>query len=620
MPPFALPLVARVLAAALAAVPLAALAGPRLIVQFNDTDVEAAFSPKSRVDRLGRELGTEARHLRRMSLGAHVVELAPGADAQAAALAAVANGYAKQAMPDKRRKPKRTVNDPNAGWYLSNNPSSINAQAAWDLTTGASGIIVAIVDTGILPHPDLAGRILPGYDFIYDVAVANDGDGRDADPTDAGDWVTAEEAATPDFQDCEVANSSWHGTAVAGLVGANADNGQYAAGVDWNARILPVRALGKCGGSDSDILDGIAWAAGLPVPGVPPNPNVAHVINLSLGGLDDAPCPAFYDVLLNQVLSTTGTRAIVAAAGNLSDNADLNVPSSCPATIAVAATTNLGNRTSYTNTGASVDIAAPGGSGASAGTLIQFLDNGGTTVPNTAWGIGADRGTSFATPLVAGAIGLMLSVAPNLTPAQVRQILESTAKPFSATSTCDTTMCGHGILNAQAAVAAAEALASASQNPPVVEYFNAGFGHYFMTAQSDEISGLDGGAYGGAFVRTGRKFNAWSTQTAGTVPVCRFFTTPGTFGTKSSHFYTANPVECDGLKLNPNWIYEKIAFYVAVPTNGVCPGGTIPVYRMYNHGQTGAPNHRFTTDLATYQLFTTTMGWDQEGIGFCSLP
>ena len=604
--------------ASLAALP--ALAGPRLIVQFADTDVEAAFAPKSRVERLGRELGTDAHHLRRMALGAHVVELAPGADPQAAALAAVANGYAKNAMPDKRRKPARVVNDPNAGWFLGNTPSAISANAAWDITTGSNATIVAIVDTGILPHPDLAGRILPGYDFIHDVAVANDGNGRDPDPTDAGDWVTAEEAATPDFEDCDVENSSWHGTAVAGLVGANADNGQFTAGVDWNTRILPVRALGKCGGYDSDILDGIAWAAGLPVPGVPKNPNVAHVINLSLGGLDDAPCPAFYDVLLSQALSPTGTRAIVAAAGNDADNADLNTPSSCPATIAVAATTNVGNHTSYTNTGASVDISAPGGSGSSGASLILFLANGGTTVANTSWGVAAGGGTSFATPLVAGTISLMLSVAPNLTPAQVRQIIESTAKPFSGSSTCNTSICGHGILNAQAAVAAAQALAPAAQKVPVVEYFNAGFGHYFMSADADEIAGLDGGAFGGAFVRTGAGFNAWSTQAAGTVPVCRFFTTPGTFGTKSSHFYTANPVECDGLKLNPSWIYEKIAFFIAIPSGGICPGGTIPVYRMYNHGQTGAPNHRFTTNLATYQQFTTTMGWDQEGIGFCSPP
>ena len=141
-----------------------------------------------------------------------------------------------------------------------------------------------------------------------------------------------------------------------------------------------------------------------------------------------------------------------------------------------------------------------------------------------------------------------------------------------------------------------------------------------MTAQSDEIAGLDAGAYNFAFVRTGGGFNAWSSQAAATVPVCRFFTTPGTFGAKSSHFYTANQAECDGLKLNPNWIYEKIAFYIAIPAGGACAAGTLPVYRMYNHGQTGAPNHRFTTNFATYQQFTTTLGWDQEGIAFCAPP
>ena len=153
-----------------------------------------------------------------------------------------------------------------------------------------------------------------------------------------------------------------------------------------------------------------------------------------------------------------------------------------------------------------------------------------------------------------------------------------------------------------------------------VEYFNSGFGHYFVTAQLDEIQGLDGGAFNFAFQRTGVGFNAWNAQAAGTLPVCRFFTTPGTFGSKSSHFYTADPVECEGLKLNPAWIYEKIAFYIAVPSGGACPGGTLPVYRMYNAGQTGAPNHRFTTNFSTYQQFTTQLGWMPEGIGFCAPP
>jgi hypothetical protein len=139
-----------------------------------------------------------------------------------------------------------------------------------------------------------------------------------------------------------------------------------------------------------------------------------------------------------------------------------------------------------------------------------------------------------------------------------------------------------------------------------------------MTADADEIAGLDGGAYGGAFVRTARQFNAWNSPTTGTMPVCRFFTTPGHFGTRSSHFYTADPVECAGVKLNPDWQYEKIAFHVRVPSGGVCAAGTTPVVRMYNNGQTGAPNHRFTTDLSLYQQFTTTQNWSAEGIVFCA--
>ncbi len=155
---------------------------------------------------------------------------------------------------------------------------------------------------------------------------------------------------------------------------------------------------------------------------------------------------------------------------------------------------------------------------------------------------------------------------------------------------------------------------------PVVEYFNASQGHYFMTADADEIAGLDGGAYGGALERTGQGFNAYSGPSTGTVPVCRFFTTPGRFGAKGSHFYTANAAECDWLKGNPDWIYEKIAFYIGVPVSGACPAGTAPVYRAFNHGQTGAPNHRFTTDVAIYDDFTTNRGWDAEGIAFCSPP
>jgi len=152
----------------------------------------------------------------------------------------------------------------------------------------------------------------------------------------------------------------------------------------------------------------------------------------------------------------------------------------------------------------------------------------------------------------------------------------------------------------------------------IVEYFHTVFGHYFITADPDEIAGLDGGAYGGVFVRTGKVMYAWDGPRPGTVDVCRFFTTPGNFGTKSSHFYTGDADECAGVKLNLNWIYEKIAFFIRPAAAGACsPGITTPIYRAYNNGMTGAPNHRFTTDVAIYNDFTTTQGWAPEGVRFC---
>ena len=151
----------------------------------------------------------------------------------------------------------------------------------------------------------------------------------------------------------------------------------------------------------------------------------------------------------------------------------------------------------------------------------------------------------------------------------------------------------------------------------IVEYYHTVFGHYFMTADPAEIAGLDGGAYGGVFVRTGKLLYAWDGPRPGTVDVCRFFTTPGTFGTKSSHFYTGDADECAGLKLNPNWIYEKIAFYIRPPAAGACsPGITTPIYRAYNNGMTGAPNHRFTRELDIYNDLVAS-GWAAEGVRFC---
>src|SRR5439155_26204113 len=151
-------------------------------------------------------------------------------------------------------------------------------EGAWDTTSGA-GVTVAVLDTGITPHSDLTGNVIAGYDFISDPPTARDGDGRDPNPNDEGDWFNAGEcgSTTPE-------TSSWHGTHVAGTIGALTDNGVGVAGIARNARIEPVRVLGKCGGFTSDIADAITWASGGRVSRVPRNPNPAKVINMSLGG------------------------------------------------------------------------------------------------------------------------------------------------------------------------------------------------------------------------------------------------------------------------------------------------------------------------------------------------
>ncbi|MDH5219513.1 MAG: S8 family serine peptidase, partial [Gammaproteobacteria bacterium] len=180
---------------------------------------------------------------------------------------------------DRWVTPARIPNDPKYSqqWSLSGEfAGGINMPATWDMTTGSADVVVAVVDTGVRPHPDFDSRLLPGYDFISTSSVGNDGNGRDSDASDPGDWSTSS-----DF--CGAASSTWHGTHVAGIIAAETDNSAGIAGINWKSKILPVRTLGRCGGYMSDIADGIRWAAGLAVSGVPQNKNPAHVINLSLG-------------------------------------------------------------------------------------------------------------------------------------------------------------------------------------------------------------------------------------------------------------------------------------------------------------------------------------------------
>ncbi len=461
--------------AALAAGPTRAAPGPdataRLIVKFRTgvQTVQSLATTSSRVDRLAAEAGQPLTHRRAMALGAHVVALErplPAAEAEAVARRLARNPDVEYAHPDYRRYAQRIPNDPFVSTqpYLDNTPGGINAYLAWDVTTGAANVVVAVVDTGYRLHGDLVGRILPGYDFIsaVDVKTANDGDGRDADASDPGDWVNATDLMDPYFSGCAITGSSWHGTGVAGVVAANADNGQWTAGISWAARILPVRVLGKCGGYDSDILDGVAWAAGLSVPGVPANPYPAQIINMSLGGpgsASDPACPAAYHDVFAQALAHGLTRAIIAAAGNDGGDVANSTPGNCSEAIAVASTTTQGALAGYSNFGAGVTLSAPGGDFNAGSNGIPLLSNFGDTTP-TGDAIAFEGGTSFAAPMVAGVAALVLSVAPQTTAAQLRALLTSTAKPFPAGSSCTTARCGAGIVNAYGAVLVAQSAAS----------------------------------------------------------------------------------------------------------------------------------------------------------------
>ncbi|MEU6626612.1 S8 family serine peptidase, partial [Streptomyces litmocidini] len=239
-------------------------------------------------------------------------------------------------------------------WDLFEATGGMNVPAAWDKTTG-SGVTVAVIDTGYAAHSDLASNVIAGYDFISTSADARDGNGRDADAKDEGDWnATDGECGTGS----KASTSSWHGTHVAGTIAAVTNNTKGIAGIAYNAKIQPVRVLGKCGGSSSDIADAITWASGGSVPGVPANPNPARVINMSLGGASST-CPSVYQTAINGAVSRGTT--VVVAAGNSNANASGFTPANCSGVITVASTNRAGARSYYSNYGTIVDVAAPGG-------------------------------------------------------------------------------------------------------------------------------------------------------------------------------------------------------------------------------------------------------------------
>jgi serine protease len=422
----------------------------QVIIKYKSTtDAFSAPAGAGQMARLDNASGISLQYLRRMSGNANVVRLPgrlPLAQVQAISAKLMTLPEVEYAEPDQILLPALTPNDTlySNQWDLFE-ANGINAPAAWDVTTGVSSIVVADIDTGITNHADLSGRTVPGYDFIINTAVSNDGNGRDADPSDPGDWVAKNEC----FPGSSAENSSWHGTHTAGTIGAKSNNSLGVAGINWNSKILPVRVLGKCGGYDSDIIDGLRWSAGLAVSGVPANANPAKAANLSLGG--SGACSTSWQNAVNDV--NAAGMVVVVSAGNSSANASGYTPASCSGVITVAATDRSGSMAYYSNYGSTVEISAPGGAQSFANDPNGVLStlNTGTTVPVSDTYI-YYQGTSMAAPHVTGVVSLMFSINPSLTPAQVLQILQNTARPFPSGSTCTTSLCGSGMLDAGAAV------------------------------------------------------------------------------------------------------------------------------------------------------------------------
>lgn len=421
----------------------------RFIVKYRDgsterastTSLDTALQSATRAipAKAGRAL--EVRQLRRLAVGADVVRSDRKLDrveAESLMRQLASNPNVEYVEVDKLNKPLLTPNDPRFSeqWGYGTGAGGIRATEAWDTTNGA-GSVVAILDTGITTHSDLNANILPGYDFIIDTAVSVDGDGRDSNPADPGDGYNANEcgAGVP------ASNSSWHGTHVAGTVAAVTNNGVGVAGVAYGAKIVPVRVLGKCGGYDSDIADAIIWASGGTVSGVPANANPAEVINLSLGG--SGACGATTQTAINGAVSRGTT--LVIAAGNDNVNVSNASPANCNNVVAVGSITSTGARSSFSNYGALVDVAAPGSS------ILSTLNAGARTPGAETYA--SYSGTSMATPHVAGVVALIQAVsATPKTPAQVEALLKSSARAFPSTPSQPI---GAGIVNAKAAVDAA---------------------------------------------------------------------------------------------------------------------------------------------------------------------
>ncbi len=462
-----------------------AAAPERFIVKLRMAPASAA---PEQVRAVAAHAGLKMLAARHIFAGMHVLQVAPAGESAARTLARLrADPKVEYAEPDQRRHALAAPDDPlfSGQWYLQDaQPAAVDAVDAWNVTTGNKGVVIAALDTGVrFDHPDLRNpsdnRLLPGYDMIggtgdSGILTGNDGDGRDPDASDPGDWISAADTKTSLFKTCTVANSSWHGTRVAGILGAISNNGAGIAGMTQSGWVLPVRVLGKCGGYDSDIIAAMAWAAGLTVDGVPNNPYPARILNLSLGSVGS--CPASYQQVVDELVGLGVL--IVVSAGN--EGGPVDAPANCAGVATIAGLRQIGTKVGFSSLGAEIALSAPAGNcvnpaGQPCLFSITTTSNTGTTVPAASTYTDQTNfnvGTSFSAPIVSGIAGLMLSVNGNLTAGQLiaRLQLGATA-PFpvnpaapmchvpadgsdlqTSECNCTTDACGAGMANADGAV------------------------------------------------------------------------------------------------------------------------------------------------------------------------
>jgi subtilisin family serine protease len=572
------------------------------------------------VNALAQRTG-QALTLKRVTEGNRALVLLPAATT-AASLAAVA--VAAAAQPNLISAERVAVlrhqwipNDTMFGqqWALGNGVGGIAVERAWDATPSGS-VAVAVIDTGIRTHPELDFKRMSGYDMISDKVVANDDDGRDADASDAGDAAGAFDcSATTDFM------TAWHGTHVAGIIAASSNNGAGVAGVAPNARIVPVRALGRCGGIDDDVADAVRWAAGAPVAGVPPNPNPAKVLNMSLGAL--GPCSAAMQSAIDVAIGR-GAAVVVAAGNDATYVADFT-PANCKGVIAVAAGNLLGDLSSYSNFGVGATLMAPGGDSGDLPGVISTL-NGGASLPGVP-SYATYSGSSMAAAHVSGVVALMLTRDPTLTAGQISNRLTSAARGFAPGSDCAAARgaCGAGLLDAAQVMGALplnRALSDLSGNNDnnervrLVELRDATTGRYLLTADPVEMTQMLQGRRGGLWSRTGYaidtfSFTAQSSQLALPQPVCRARLVTG-----GGYAFSVNTDECKVYAANGGWAVEGMVFQAALPNGSECPVGSRAVHEVARLDTFGY-NVRTLADVAEINRMVDA-GWIASRIAFCA--